>query len=250
MNRSKTAATVAGVVVAAVLLFLVVIPQIRIYNAAKSAEYVGKPAQYYTDFSGKVDNPLKITNGHISLDISSSYSPIRLEGELHDKARVYKDNSKGVMLTFADNLGDAMDYTNEASLTGASPMLKSVYKSFMRGVKRFGYGTPDCAYNSLRCIYLLDDSDYSFWDRDRCVAYAVLAEMKKAVGSDYDYVYIYERDDIRGFISVEETPTKDTMYNIHLEIYTTDDLNTVSTVIMCVDTLGEAFAAMNTAKPV
>lgn len=219
-------------------------------------------SNYDTALSGET---IEITNGHIKVSIPSRYKKddsvtitttdvYRYDGEKTKECVMLLDvYDWGEDMNLAKNL-DSSNYLDVNAKIGAE-QLKQGFDS-LTGV------TPDSAYNTLKCMYTLSENDYDFWNLNKQIAYGITAILKSTIMSAFDdTVYIYEKEDICGFVSYTERteeqmndPTTEatnlTKYSVKLEIFDRDDLNTSTTILMYSNDLNEAFAIMNSVETV
>ncbi|MDE6595781.1 MAG: hypothetical protein K2K44_07220, partial [Oscillospiraceae bacterium] len=101
------------------------------------------------------------------------------------------------------------------------------------------------AYNTYKLMLLINKDDYSFWNLKKGVCFSIAAVMKEILISNYDEMYLYEKDNIRGIIMITEREDK---YQVIFEIYNSDDLNTVYTLQIGVNNIDDAYAIINSAE--
>ncbi len=206
---------------------------------------VGPAAEYFTEYGVLSEDVQTIDNGHIAIDIPVYY--VQKDTDL-EVGGIYYDpeKTKGIILMGADDMSD-MNLLNEENLgEGLTDMQFSIgMEQLTEGFEALGNGLPDCAYHTYKCMKMLDKEDYSFWNLNQAAAFLVTGTLKNIL-MQYETTLVYETEEICGF--VEYTQMEDGEYKVLLEIYRTDDLNTVSSVILSVKDLDAAYAVMNSAR--
>lgn len=206
---------------------------------------VGPAAEYFTEYDVLCEDVQTIDNGHIAIDIPAYY--LKKDTELESVEIYYDpDTNRGILLMDTDDMSD-MNLLNEENLgEGLTDMQFNIgMDQLTKGFEALGNGLPDCAYNTYKCMKMLDAEDNSFWNFNQAAAFLVTGTLKNIL-AQYETSLVYETDEICGF--VEYTQMEDGEYKVLLEIYRTDDLNTVSSVILAVEDLDVAYAVMNSAR--
>ncbi len=260
-----TAIIIVLIVLGTLFWFTVLAPRIEIDRYIKENTDNQNMQIVATDFD-RYDITLsgeakEISNGHITVDIPERFIK---DESVTLSTEVYKHETGGVKECVM--LIEVYDWGEEMSLVKAldsSQYLEIGHKigaeQLKQGFDALNSTSPDSAYNTYKCMYMLSKDDYNFWNLNQQIAYGIMATVKSKIMSAYDdNVFIYEKGDICGFVSyteLTEEQTKDSSdkqarYNVKLEIFNKSDLNTSSTVLMYCNDLNEAFAIMNSAKSV
>ncbi len=205
---------------------------------------VGESATYFTAFDVRSEDVQTIDNGHIAVEIPTDFQ----EYKTHENSVIYRNGEEtaSIVLIGASDMSDlnllAADSFGE-TVTG----LQGTYsvEQIRKGFERMGNGLPDSAYNTYKCVYLLDEEDNSFWNFNQGLAFLTAATLKQATPA-YGDVEIYESDEICGFVHVQEA--EDGTASGLLEIYSVDDLGTVSSMIFKGVDRNTIYAVMNSAK--
>lgn len=182
------------VIVAAVL----VVPRVIMHNSIKELVQTCEAGSVVTDFSAQAEDVFTISNGYFSVDIPKEYEQDATAA--NPMLDLYLSGEKS-MAIFKEPSVLQMSLTNplDKESIGADVEPEELEKM----VAKLGYGTPDCYYNIMKAAILLDKEDYSFWDKDVQVAFAVVANLKEraSVGRK---LWNYERGDVCAIISQYE----------------------------------------------
>lgn len=257
MTKQKKVVTIisicAAVLIAGYLAISVLLPRIFLHNFIKeSLPDVGSAAEFFTEYSiFETDDTINVSNGHISMDIPAEYA-FDEEYSL-ETADLYKDNDKhSVILMDVWEWGDTMNLMSsfDSKDYNMDYDLKMGAEGLKKGFEKLGNGLPDSGFATYKCMYMLENSDYSFWNFNQQVAYMITGTMKTVLAPAFGDIYIYENGDICGFVHVRESENPDVngKYSVLFQIYLADDLNTSSSVLIKTDSLEEAYAIMNSVK--
>ncbi len=242
-------------IIAGILLFLgvaawLLVPRIllAVGSHALLAD-VGEAATYCTAFDIRDEDVQTIDNGHIAIDIPAEMIKKEFDADSAIETLVYysPDNNQAVLLMTPDDMSDMnlLEAENTED-TMAARLLTPSKAQLETGFAAMGNGLPDCAYNTFKCIALLEEEDNSFWNLNQASAYATAATVKKLL-AQYETTQLYETEEIHALIY--STTKEDGRTGFILDIYRTDDLNTVSTVIINSKDMNEAYAVLNSARP-
>ncbi len=221
-------------------------PRLEVYNAVQDAvPDVGAPFEYFTDFTIKNDNTFTYQNGHILVELPADY----VKGEISWSDEYYEKNDREWLSIVEPTVQSTNfffippKYWNEIS----KPKMDAVKESF----ESFGLGLPEKAYDLFKAIYLLENEDYNFFDLDAAKTFLIAGEYKLTSVAD-ETIFIYERDDIRGFIDIRDNgnPDENGNYTLSLRIFTTNDLDVRTVIQIRTDSLEEAYGIINSAKAV
>lgn len=246
------------ITVIAVLLVLAVaawffVPRIMLAVATSTIiNDVGEAATYFTEYDVRNDNVQTIDNGHIAIDIPKEF--VKKDENLYELT-IYQnaDKSASVILVDSMDLSD-LNMMQESMIQESrvqeamSPAKISISsKQLRRGFETMGNGIPDCAYNTYKCCHLTSKDDNSFWNINQASAFLVAGSLK-SIAATYGPVQIYENDSICGFISA--TVESDGTAKGLLEVYSTDDLNTVTGILVKGMDINDVYAIMNSARAI
>ncbi len=253
MTKKKKIAVIA--IIAAVLLVgylaaAMIVPRIMLHNLIKETlADVGEGAEYFTDYSAALQGEtVTADNGHIAVEIPAECEK---QENLLETALFYKENNQHMVIIMeADDFGDEMNLLDPEKFDKSDYKVEIGLKDLTKGFEGFGNGLPDSAYGTYKCAYMLDEEDYNPLSLKNQVAYSAIGVLKTVL-PQFGEIYVYENGGICGFVQVNERQNSEeqSKYTAYLEIYTKDNLNKVTTVIVDVDNLEEAYAIMNSARP-
>ncbi len=240
---------VAAVLLVGYLALAVVVPRVMLHlMIKKTLGGVGSGAEYFTEYSAAyTGGTITAENGHIIIDIPETCLK---QEEFLETAQLFKEENKHMVIMMnSDELTD-MNLLDPENFDSSDYKVKIGLKDLTKGFEGFGNGLPDSAYGTFKCAYMLDEEDYNPMSLKNQVAYSVIGVLKTIL-SVYGEVRIYERDNICGFVTVRENaePEKEGAYTVSLEIYTKDNLNKSTMVMVTTNNLDEAFALINSARP-
>lgn len=245
----KIALIILGVIIVLLGLLWFFVPRFLVQVMAKAAApdelYTAKE---FTAYSVTADNVQPVTNGRITVDIPAEL----VKKELEDvESTLYTDGGSNTVIIMPpyeyedfnlfelDDFG-GYDLSDLKQLKGLMDIKK--------GFEKLGNGIPENAFSAFKCAYTLSRDDYSFWDLNQGIAYTITGVLRHVLPVFGD-IYVYETEDICGFVSVSENDTGEgAAYRVMLSIYSTDDLNTVNDIIMNTDTPEVAYAVINSAR--
>ena len=253
MTKRKTVTII--IIIAAVLLVgylavSVVVPRVMLHNMIQETlADIGDGAEYFTEYSiANREATFSADNGHIMIDIPEKC--VKQDLDFNDTQFYKEDNQCMVILLQEDEL-DGMNILDPEKFDNSDYKVKIGLDQLTKGIESFGNGLPNSAYGTWKCSYMLDEEDYNPWDLNNQVAYSIVGVLKMSIALPGE-ISIYERDDICGFVSVIENSDSENQgkYNVTLEIYTKDNLNKSTAVLVTTNNLEEAYAIMNSARPV
>jgi len=228
----KKSKFIVATLIATVALFIsgfvfFVQPRIELYNATREMlPECEAAAEYFTDFTLKNEDTYTVSNEYFSIDIPTYLSEKETFGKEDDSFTMYgtPDGEIGCAVfnepeSYPMSMVDAYEEYDEEKVL-EKHHITDVEKMF----ESLGYGRPDSFYNVIKCVYLLDYKDYSFWDLDKMVAFSLYGIVRnEMLGSK---VYLYEKEDIRAFVEC----ISDSMVGV--SVMKTEDLNTPYTFIV------------------
>ncbi len=193
------------------------------------------------------ENTAESGNGHITVDIPAKYVPDS-EDKL-ENAQVFGEDDKSNVVVM-----DKWDWGEDMNLVGT--LEKGEYEQYKFDgealVEEFddmGLPMPDSAYNTYKCLYLLDNKEYSIVNLNQQIIYAIAAAMRQELMPELGEAYIYETDKIKGFVHVREnTESENGKYMVTMEIFDVNDLNTSTTIMVYTDDINEAYGILNSAR--
>lgn len=247
----KKGITIAIIIVSVLLVgYLalgVFLPRILLAVVVNKATDVGEGASSFTHYDVTGDNTKEINNGKMTISIPEGY----IEKDMGEReCQMYTaDESQKYTIVLMDPLDMSyMNLLSEENLENSDINIKLGSEQIKKGFEKLGKGCPDSGYNTYKCIYLLEEDDYSFWDLEKGMAYSV-AGFLKHVSPSWGTVYIYDNGDVCGFVHINELsdPNK-AKYRGTLELYSKSDLNTVSTIMIMANTAEEIYAVANSAR--
>ncbi|MBR2912803.1 MAG: hypothetical protein IKK51_02400 [Oscillospiraceae bacterium] len=211
---------------------------------------VVEPATYFTEFDVRNEDVQTIDNGHIAIDIPKEL--IKKDENFYNLS-IYKNADESASIILMDPLdlsdlnimreGMILDSMIHEAKTPTKISISS--KQLLRGFEAMGNCIPDSAYNTYKCCYLTSKDDNSFWNINQASAFLVAGSLKSIMAT-YGPMQIYESDSICGFVSV--TLESDGISRGLLEVYSTDDLNTVTGILVKGMDSNDVYAIMNSAR--
>jgi len=252
MSNKKTITIIiicAAVLLVGYLTVAVIVPRVMLHNMIQETlGGVGDGAEYFTEYSvAHTEATFSADNGHIVIDIPEKCVKQDLD---FDGTQFYKEDNKCMVILLQGDELDGMNLLDPEKFDNSDYKVKIGLDQLTKGIESFGNGLPNSAYGTWKCSYMLDKEDYNPWDLNNQVAYSVVGVLKMSIALPGE-ISIYERDDICGFISVRENfdPENQGKYDVVLEIYTKDNLDKSTAVMIRTNNLEEAYAIMNSARP-
>lgn len=225
---------------------------IRHYAKQVTAELT--PAStYFTEYDvvfDSSDSTQRVTHNGITVTIPEAYKEKEISLENTYQYSIMGEDDKALESVVFMAPYDASDMNlfseeNLAEMNG-SFIEKYAVKQLMKGFEKLGHGVPDSAYNTLKSASLLTADDYSFWNWKQGFAYVVSGMLKNTIYLS-DYNYIYETDDMCGFIHVRDLSYSEQDYNYYLivKVYSTKDLGTEYGLLIRCNSLDVAYGIIN-----
>ncbi len=229
-KKSKIIVATSIATVALLILGFVffVLPRIELYNATKEMlPECEAAAEYFTDFTLKNEDTYTVSNEYFSIDIPTYLSEKETLGTENDSSTMYGTPDGEIICVLVNeprsypmSMVEAYEEYDEEKVL-EKYHIADVEKMFAS----LGYGRPDSFYNVMKCVYLLDYKDYSFWDLDKMVAFSIYGIVRNEMLASK--IYLYEKEDIRAFVEC----ISDSMVGVN--VMKTEDLNTPYTFIVC-----------------
>lgn len=224
-------------------------PRLDVYNMVQEKiPDVGEPFEYFTDFSIKNDNTFIYENGHISVELPADFTEVETQKYSGMSAEYERGDKEWLWVVKPTEQNTAFFFTTARfSNKISAPKQDAVKKAF----EGFGLGYPEKAYDLFKAIYLLENEHYNFSDLDAAKTFLFGGDYK-AHGFADEITFIYERDDIRGFIDIRNNgnPDENGNYTLSLRIFTTNDLDVRTVIQIRTSSLEEAYGIINSAKAV
>lgn len=250
------------ITVIVLVLLVILIPAIGIRlairkHAQEITPALGPTAEYFTEYDesfAATDDTQTLSHGGMtltapgyfaeeetSLENTSVYSHAGENGTVTESIVFMAPYDQSDMNLFSEE--NMEQFTNGFLDKYAANQLK-------KGFEKLGNGIPDNAYHTEKCIVLLSEDDYSFWDWKQGFAYVVCGILKRE-SMWLNYHYVYETEDTCGIIRVRDfskdgkQAEKGFQYYIIADLYSTDDLNTVHGLLIRCNSLETAYAIIN-----
>ncbi|MBQ9948162.1 MAG: zf-HC2 domain-containing protein [Oscillospiraceae bacterium] len=239
--------SVALIALAAVLFFGVIRPRVELNKLINDyIPEVGKSAEYFTSYDITDESLVTLETEVMSIDIPANYVQKDL-GEL--QSVMYHDSNNAdrsvMVITSHTDMSDMNLFCRDNYDDVSDEEYEQIVKYLKNWFGALGNGLPDSSYGTYKCIYLLNDDDRSFWNIGQNIAFGIMGLMKNELPLFGDVVYIYETDDMCGFVYVAMPKEQQDFYRVTADFYSTDDLNTPHTVMIRSETLEEAYSIIN-----
>ena len=253
MAKRKTVTII--IIIAAVLLVgylavSVVVPRVMLHITIKETlADVGDGAEYFKEYSvAHTGRTFSAGNGHIVIDIPQEC--VKQELDFQSSQLYRADDELMVVILMDSDEVDGMNLLDPENFDYSDYKVKIGLDQLTKGFESFGNGLPDSAYGTWKCAYMLDEEDYNPWSLNNQVAFSIMG-VTKLLSTLYEEISVYERDNICGFVMVEENenPEENGKYSSMLDIYTRDNLNKSTTVMVTSNNLEVIYAIMNSARP-
>lgn len=239
----------AALIILAMAYFWVIQPRIAINGLLNEMlPEVGKGAEYFTEYD-VTDSSLAVKDSpNYSIGVPADYEQKELSEGF--PAAVYQDsenNDLSVMLMYESSdysemsLFDKANFEDEIDDDSYDTIVSELEKWF----GALGNGLPDSAYGTLKCVYMLDDSDRSFWNIGQNIAFGIMGIMKQGMPLFGDTVLIYETDEMCGIITISRPTEEQEGYHAIADMFSTDELNTPYTVTIRSESIEEIYAIIN-----
>lgn len=213
-----------------------------------------EPATYFTEYSAEPDfESITVDNEKFSVSIPENFTH-KDTGEV-TSLNIYispdEEHYEFIMLTGIE--GEEVNLLNPETYTDSENIPENIdIEEVGSWFEKLGHGLPNSTYNTFKCIALLERDDFSFCDLEQSVAFVIMGMFKEILYyEDYEYVYIYERDDICGIIQIKRDKKDETNfdgYKVTFEFFSTDDLNKSYTLMMGMQSLDDIYAIVNSVE--
>lgn len=233
-----------GILLVVGVLFAIFLPKrIKLYFAIKdNIESLGPEGKMFESYDVADDTLIRVGNDNISVAV-----PGGCMYEDRNIVDVYQSLDGKEYVSISKEINDV-----EVSFFGSDYKESEIFgieykrETLMAGFEKMGYGVPDSTYNTFKCLYLLKESDYSFWDYGKGIAYANAAYVKNEI-MWMDVHYVYERDDMYALI-MERHLQDEGLYYYCVEVYDPNNLNQSYIIIIKVEDKEQAYAIINSVK--
>ena len=246
----KISAIVVGVLIIGWFCVSVLLPRIMLYNMINKLPNIDRNIDYFTDFSVSNTDVQTINNGYVSINIPNRF--IHNEEKAEFIPCLYNTPDNAETLFFMKDPADLSDMNllRPEIFEDIEDIPKELgIKEITEGFESLSSGIiPDSAYNTYKCALLADKDDYSFWDMKKSTCFAIASILRELVVPAYDETFLYETEDICGIVYITHNYGENNQENVTFEIFSADDLNTVHTLTMRVDSLDDAYAIINSAE--
>ncbi len=249
-KKITIAIIIAAVLLVGYLVIGVILPRILLHSMIKKTlGTVGSGAEYFTDYSAAyTGGTVTAENGHIIIDVPDTCPK---QGDFLEDAQLFKEENQHMVIMLGSDELEGMNILDPENFDVSDYKVKIGLDEITEAIEDFGNGLPDSAYGTWKCAYMLDEEDYKPLSLKNQVAYSVIGVLKVSLPI-YGEISVYERDDICGFVTVRENadPEKEGKYTVSLEIFTKDNLNKSTMVMVTTNNLNEAYALINSARPI
>lgn len=242
-------AIIAGAIILGLFFLWVLLPRIMLYKIVNNyLPSLDKSAEYFSEFSAvSGDNVIIIDNGAVSVKIPDRFKPA--PKEMLPSLHVDSETKESVFFQLNNHDSEELNLLDPEKFKDKEGVPEDFdLKEITEGFESLGNGLPDSTYNTYKCSLLVNKEDYSFWDLKKASCFAILSLLKEMIISNYDEVYLYERDDIRGIIYVTHNHGENKSEWVIFVIYSANDLNTHYTLQIEIKNLNEAYAIINSAE--
>ena len=243
-------AIVVGVLIIGWFCIFILLPRVMLYNMINKLPNIDRNVDYFTNFSVTNSDMQTIDNGYVSVKIPAGFAYNNEKTEL--TPYLYNTTDGKEKIYFMKEPGDSssMNLLKPEIFEDIEDIPKELgIKEITEGFESLSSGiVPDSAYNTYKCALLADKDDYSFWDLKKSTCFAIAAVLREAVIPVYDETFLYETEEICGIIYITHDHGKNKQEYVIFEIFNVNDLNTVHTLIMDVNSIADAYAIINSAK--
>lgn len=247
-KKITIAVVIAAVLLVGYLVIGVLLPRIFVAVTVNKLLDIGESASPFTHYDVTAENTMEISNGKMAISIPQGYIEKDM-GDLDCQLYTADQTQKFTIILMDPSDNSYMNLLSEDNLDTLDVKVRIGRKQMERGFEKLGNGCPDSGYNAYKCIYMLEEDDYSFWDLEKGVAFAVTGVLKQITPS-WGTVYMYDNGDVCGFVHINEfSAPEEAKYRGTLELYSKSDLNNVSTIMIMANTAEEIYAVANSARP-
>ncbi len=175
-----------------------VVPRMTMHNSIKELVQNCEAGNTVTDFSARTEDAFTVSNGYFSVDIAKEFK--QDTSAANPMLDLYLSGEKS-MAIFKEPGVMQISLTNPLDKDSIGAGVETGKLEEM--VAKLGYGTPDCYYNIMKAVILLDKEDYSIWDKEVQVGFAVVANLKERAYTGRQ-LWVYERGEVCAIVSQYE----------------------------------------------
>lgn len=256
--KKKTKIIISCIGLAVIILGIVIwviMPRVALSKMVDEfliPNFTGK-GEYFDGYDVRNDSFIRVENEFISLDIPAEYILEKQPSPEHDYPYIYRRNDTNeVVLLMSEPYDAVMDLTDYSQYDENENVPdEKAFKKLTAAFESFGYGMPDSRFAVYKCSILLDKEDYSFWNLGKATAFVVLGTMKATGLSLYEDYYVYESENIKGILSIEENTVDEdhpTRYEAAFDVYPVSDLNHSYTIMFGMNSLEDIYAVINSVE--
>ena len=243
--KKKSMLIVVGILLVLVAVGTILLPKrIRLYNEIKNnIDGLGPKGEMFDAFDVTDDSLVQIDTSNLTIGVPKDF----IQGD-NEIIVTYKSADESQLVGVSKHVSDEPiaffmpGYGENSQIFG----IEYSFDDLRKGFEKLGYGIPDNTYNTYKCMYLLKEKDYSFWDYEKGLAYANAAFVKGETMM-MDTNYVYEREDMYALI-MERNLVDEGMLHFYVEVFDPDDLNTSYLVVVKVKDRQQAYAIINSIK--
>lgn len=197
-KKNKVVIVIVAMIVVVIGIFAFWYPRMIMHSNMKELVQECESGNVVTDFSLKAENVFTVSNQNFSVDIPEGF--VSYEAIANSIMEFYQSGEKSFAIFKQPSVlqMSLINPQDEDSIGGDIEPEK-----LNKMVEKLGYGTPDCYYNIMKAAILLNKEDYSFWSKDKQIAFGVIANVKKNIFVGRE-IWNYERDDVRAIVSKYE----------------------------------------------
>lgn len=257
--KKKTKIIIFSIVAAVLILgfvIWVIMPRVALSKMVDEfliPNFSGK-GDFFDGYDVRNDSFKRVENEFVSLDIPSGFILETQPSPEHDYPYIIyrRNDTNEVVLLMSEPYDAVMDLTDYSQYDENENVPdEKAFKKLMAAFESFGYGLPDSRFAVYKCSILLDKEDYSFWNMGKATAFVVLGTIKATGVSLYEECYVYESENIKGILSIEENTVDEdhpTRYEAAFEVYPVSDLNHSYTIMFGMNSLDDIYAVMNSVE--
>lgn len=217
--------------------------RIKLYNAVNdNIESLGAKGEMFDSYDVVDDSLEQIETEHLIVGV-----PKGSVSEKNDIIDSYKLADESVYVGISKNVSDERIafFVPGCGETSQIFDIEYSFDDLREGFEKLGYGMPNSTYNTYKCMYLLKEEDYSFWDYEKGLAYANVAYVKNE-DMWMDVHYVYEREDM--YATIMERNLGEDGLHFFVSVFDPGDLNTSYMVVIRVNDRQQGYAIINSIK--
>lgn len=230
------------------------------YCAKQVTAQLGPAAEFFTKFDLTLQDTETVRE--VTFDGMTVTLPGNLTNErsvlsnsyIYEEPKEEGDTGSSVIIATID-VSEMNQDINEMVTEQVDGLFKKyVAKQLLKGFEEEGSGIPTNYYSLAKSCFLLTEGDYSFWNWKQGFVYVIYGLLKNELGYPCDYTYIYEKEDICGFIYVvdktEQAQSDSSVlnYRVVATMYSMDDFSMEHVLMIHTDSLEAAYAIINSVE--